>query len=457
MKKTLYLALLLAVFTGCKKADNTLPELPAPNPPVVSTTPSVAAIAPASAKPGEVITITGTNFSTVLSENEVVFSSSAATGAVNTNASTVSVTVKTATATTLTVEVPGTAISGTITVKVKGVTATLSGGFTAAFTVIPPTVVTNPTSATLATYNTEYYLPDHIATDAAGNVYTSGLVTGKQLIKINPQGQRIKVYGPTDFGLVATEQPYIVGVCNDKDGTVWVLMVIANKPCRLYKITANTDPALDRTIDNTQSSLGTTSIPDMAMASNGDLYYVVEAQNYRVKKIDKAGVETYFITAVNNNNPFGYTGSNLTVTDLSFDSQDVLYMSVVNAQGLDFFGLYSYTLAGVQTKLYSSTARGPELPTEGSLSATNFRTLTSLVVSGDGKNLFIGDGYYIRKITLTDTKVTTVAGSGKQSNITYTYSGEALKGNITPAKLTFSPDQKSIIVNSYGVLEKFTL
>lgn len=436
--------MLVASVAGCKKTgDVKLPEIEIP-------VPTFTALSPSSAKVGEVLTISGTNFSTITTENEVRFTAS--------SNGTVTATVKTASKTALIVEIPATAISGSITIKVKGLPAVLPNGFNASFTLnsTPPVSPPSSTTAMLSTYNTEYYLPDHIATDAQGNVYTTGLVAGKQLIRINPKGERTKVYGPTDFGLPATEQPYIVGVCNDSKGAVWVLMVIANKPCRLYKILAGEEPILDRSIDNTESLLKTISVPDMAMASNGELFYVVEHQNYRVRKIDKTGKESYFITAVNGTNPFGASTNSVAVSDLSFDSNDVMYLSVNNAQTFGFFGIFSYTLAGVQTKIYSSTTRGDETPVEGQLSTINFRNLISLEVSGDGKSLYAGDGNYLRKISLTDNKVTTVAGTGKQSTITYTYNGDALKGNTLPAKLTFSADQKNIIINSYGVLEKFS-
>lgn len=309
-------------------------------------------------------------------------------------------------------------------------------------------------SGNLSTYNTKYFLPDHIATDDKGNVYTTGLLTGKQLQKFDSKGELVTAYTATDFGLPATEQPYIVGVSNDRAGNVWVLMVIANKPCRLYKITSATQPVLDRTIDNTKSSLKTISVPDMEVSSTGDVYYIVETHNSLVKKIDKDGIETTFISS-NSNNPFNLTNTNANLTDLSFDAADNLYISMNNS-AFTYFGIYKYAGA-VQTKLYGSTVRSPEAVVNGTFSTGSFRNLQSLLASSDGKTLYVGDGNYVRKITLTDDKITTIAGNGQQSAITYMYNGPALNGKTLPAKLTFSTDQKSIIINSYGVLEKLTL
>jgi len=309
-------------------------------------------------------------------------------------------------------------------------------------------------SGNLSTYTAKYFLPDHIATDDKGNIYTTGILTGKQLQKFDNKGELVTAYTATDFGLAATEQPYIVGVSNDRGGNVWVLMVIANKPCRLYKITSASQPLLDRTIDNTKSVLGTISVPDMEVSTTGEVYYIVQTHSSLVKKIDKTGTETTFISS-NSNNPFNLTNTSANLTDLSFDGTDNLYISMNNS-AFTYFGIYKYT-GGVQTKLYGSATRSPEAVVNGTFSASSFSNLQSLVVSSDGKTLYVGDGSYLRKITLADDKITTIAGTGQQSAISYMYNGPALSGRILPAKLTFSMDQKSIIINSYGVLEKLTL
>lgn len=348
---------------------------------------------------------------------------------------------------------------GAITIEAKGLNykTALGKALCVSFKLLynkNPNTDPNAAAGNLSTYNTKYFLPDHIATDDKGNVYTTGLLTGKQLQKFDNKGELITAYTATDFGLAATEQPYIVGVCNDKNGTVWVLVVIANKPCRLYKITSSSQPVLDRSIDNTKSSLGTVSVPDMEISSTGEVYYIVETNNSLVKKIDKSGVETTFIGS-NNNNPFNLANNNANLTDLTFDGADNLYIAMNNST-FTYFGVYKYT-GSVQAKLYGSTVRGPETVVNGPFSTGSFRNLQSLLASNDGKTLFAGDGNYLRKITLTDDKITTVAGNGQQSSITYMYNGPALTGRTLPAKLTLSADQKSIIINSYGVLERLTL
>lgn len=437
-KTTYFLCGLATLFMACSKSENPTPTPGAANP-------TFASISPQSAKAGETLTLTGANFSVTASENEVTFTSAS---------STVIATVKTATATTLTVDVPVNATSGAISLKVKGTLATLASGFNGMFTIM----ASPQTNGNLSTLGKDYYLQDHIATDDLGNVYTTGLVGGKVLVKINAKGERVKVYAATDFGLDANEQPYIVGVSNDKNGNVWVLMVIANKPCRLYKITSASDkPTLDRTIDNTKSFLPTISIPDMEVASNGDLYYISEAQNYVVRKIDKAGIESNFISAVNGKNPFDETANNVTVTDLSLDANDNIYVSVTNQNINNLFGIYKYTTAGVQTKIFLNKTRGTEIPVNGSLATTAFYALRSMTVTQDGNTFFIGDGLYLRKISLTASQSSTIAGNGEQTGAGYTYNGDALKGRTSPAKTSLSADQKSLVINSYGVIQRMSL
>ena len=92
------------------------------------TTPTFTAIAPISGKAGDVITLTGTNFSTLASDNKVFFTT-------NTGGTVVLGTIKTVTATQITVEVPSSAITGGILIDVKGTNAIPATGFSTTFTV----------------------------------------------------------------------------------------------------------------------------------------------------------------------------------------------------------------------------------------------------------------------------------------------------------------------------------
>src|SRR5215217_1997482 len=100
--------------------------------PKTSTTPTFTAMAPTSGKSGDVITLSGTNFSTLASDNKVFF-------ATNTGGTVVLGTIKTVTATQITVEVPASAITGGILIDVKGTNAVPAVGFSTTFTVTTTT------------------------------------------------------------------------------------------------------------------------------------------------------------------------------------------------------------------------------------------------------------------------------------------------------------------------------
>jgi hypothetical protein len=93
---------------------------------VIEPAPTITSITPATGKTGDVVTINGTNFSTVKTSNVVKFGGVAAT-------------IATATATKLTVTVPAGAKTGKITLSVLGSTAVTGPNFTVTVTTTPGT------------------------------------------------------------------------------------------------------------------------------------------------------------------------------------------------------------------------------------------------------------------------------------------------------------------------------
>lgn len=96
--------------------------------PEETVVPTFTAMNPSNGKTGDVVTLTGTNFSTHISDNKVFFSTL-------TGGTVVLATIKTATATTLTVEVPANVITGGILITVDGTNAIPATGFNTTFTV----------------------------------------------------------------------------------------------------------------------------------------------------------------------------------------------------------------------------------------------------------------------------------------------------------------------------------
>ncbi len=99
-------------------ATNTDPQKSTITPVVVTAaTPTITTLSPTSGKVGDVVTITGTNFSTTIADNVVKFNGIAAT-------------VTAATATSLTTTVPATATTGAVSLTVKTVAAAATPTFT---------------------------------------------------------------------------------------------------------------------------------------------------------------------------------------------------------------------------------------------------------------------------------------------------------------------------------------
>lgn len=103
----------LALSIKGKTATNSDPLGSTITPQAVVLPATITAINPTSGKAGDVVTITGTNFGTTISDNLVKFNGTVAT-------------VKTATATVLTIEVPSGATTGPVSLSVNGA-ATITG------------------------------------------------------------------------------------------------------------------------------------------------------------------------------------------------------------------------------------------------------------------------------------------------------------------------------------------
>ena len=130
--------LISAVLISCKKST----EEPVPAPPIISSFSPTSGIPPDGGLSGTLITISGSNFSTVPVENEIKFNGTTAT-------------TNTASNTQLTASVPAGATKGKISVTTNGQTGTSATDFTVN-TISPPNVTItitsfNPTSGLIGT------------------------------------------------------------------------------------------------------------------------------------------------------------------------------------------------------------------------------------------------------------------------------------------------------------------
>jgi mono/diheme cytochrome c family protein len=108
--------------------------------PAVIPAPTITSFSPANGAVGTTVTITGTNFSTIVADNTVKFNGTTAT-------------VSAASATSLTVAVPTGATTGSITVAVGGKTATSASNYTVTAVVLPAPTITSfsPTTGVVGT------------------------------------------------------------------------------------------------------------------------------------------------------------------------------------------------------------------------------------------------------------------------------------------------------------------
>ncbi|PJJ80123.1 IPT/TIG domain-containing protein [Mucilaginibacter auburnensis] len=207
------------------------------------TTPTFTAMSPTSGKTGDVITLTGTNFSTLASDNKVFF-------ATNTGGTVVLGTIKTVTATQITVEVPASAITGGILIDVKGTNAVPAAGFSTTFTVTTTTgsgtnnvAYINSISGKLnfskiATSTNEiaemYY--DKVKNYIYYSDYSLLNQTNNKLYKQDPTGNNPAVVFTADARITK-----VVKIATDAQGNVYTLQYIDSTPSNydVYKISAD--------------------------------------------------------------------------------------------------------------------------------------------------------------------------------------------------------------------------
>jgi hypothetical protein len=246
-------------------ANNTDPQKATITPIVATaTTPTITSISPTTGKVGDVVTITGTNFTTTIADNVVKFNGVAAT-------------VTAATATTLTVTVPATATTGAVSLSVKSVAATTSPTFT----------VTATTTGNTGT-------PVDYIKVSSGTATFSKIATAPAEIGAMVVDKKNNVLYYSDYTIFATAHT----------GTVYKLKLDGSAP----------------TVLSTDARINT--VFNIAVDATGNVYVEAGVDNQGVNdnvyKIDPAtGAVTVIATSVN----FGGPGGSFNV-----DSQGGLWL-----------------------------------------------------------------------------------------------------------------------------------
>jgi hypothetical protein len=401
--------------------------------------PTFQLIDPNKGKVGDVITVTGTGFSTTPAENKVSFTSATAT-------SPVLGIIKSATATSIKVEVPVGSITGLVTVETKGITAVRAASFDGIFTV--ETSVPNNNGSGTVTYHDQLKTHAYFAAnDNQGNWFTLN-PTGSghrfyKIIKINAAGTVTKTFEPAEFVAGAT-QLFINGITNDADGTIWVVAGLSkNTAGKLFKIVKNTEvPVFVKDITG-GDLLGldvSAHFFDFVVNSKKEVFFI--DANYKVYNLSASGTIQLYI------NPWvDLVSSNpLSAIGLSFDAQDNLYLATINGGG-KLNRIYKVTPAKAITPIYQATEYGFA---DGALAQAKFQQLGSIAVDQAGTTLYIADGhgFRLRKLDLATSTVSTLAGNGTPITTTSKMQGPALESVVGPAKISLSEAKKEIYLQN---------
>ncbi|MES2457380.1 MAG: IPT/TIG domain-containing protein [Bacteroidota bacterium] len=388
-------------------------------------------------KVGDLVTLTGINFSTVIAENKVTFTSSAAGGLVT-------AVVSSATSTVLKVEVPTGTITGLVAIEVKGVSAVRPGTFNGIFTIeTPPQTDISGTIAYFDKLKTHAYFA---ANDDQGNLFTIN-PTGVghrfyKIIRINAAGTVTKTFEPSEFVSGAT-QLFVNGITNDADGTIWVLAGLSKTSIgKLYKIVRNSDVPVyvrDITGGDLQGMDVAQHFFDFVVNSKKEVFFI--DANYKIYHVAADGLIKLYI------NPWELiTGKVLSAIGLSIDAQDNLFFAAINGPA-KLNNLYKVSPAKVITPIYQSTEYGFA---DGAVAQSKFQQLGSIAVNQAGTSLYIADGhgFRLRKLDIGSGMVTTLAGNGAPITTSSKMEGPALESVVGPAKISLSETRREIYLQN---------
>ena len=349
--------------------------------------PAITGFSPTEGDEGTTVTITGTNFSTVTSENIVKFNGTV------TN-------VTTATATSLTVTAPAGATTGKVTVQVGAQTATSSNDFVYLPQAIVSTLTGNGTAGFVDGVGTtaQFNDPIGVAIGADGNLYVSDH-NNYSIRKIKPDSEVSTLAGSSTPGYVdatgtAARFAGPFDVAGDATGNVYVADYGNN---RIRKITPSGEVSTmagstDGFVNGNGTAANFSGPEGVAVDASGNVY-VADSRNHCIRKITSAGD----VTTLAGSGTQGFADGTGTAAQF-YGPSDVAVDGAGNVYVADRFNhrLRKITSNGVVTTL---------------VNGTTFNGLWGIAVDANG-NVYVSDNTTnsISKIT-SNGVVTTLAGS----------------------------------------------
>ena len=293
----------------------------------------------------------------------------------------------------------------------SGIVTTVAGGGT-------PDPVNDGDPAATAIYS----FPTDMAIDSAGNIYIAD-TNNYRIRKITAStGIVTTIAGNGQYGFsgdngAATDASFgtVIGIAVDSSGNVYFADGDNN---RIRKVNATTgvittvagNGTFGATGDTGPATAATLGSPqDIAVASNGDIF-ISDSYNNTIRKVTASDGKINKIAGTGTANYTGDTGAALSATlnfpnGLALDSSGNLYIADTgNSVIRKITGLNIDTVAGNGTPGYLGDT-GPAKAAE--INQPYFVTVAS---NGD---LFIADtfNYVIRKVTVADGKINTIAGN----------------------------------------------
>lgn len=371
VNQAMIIALIVFVLLACSKKSN---QNPTPNP--QKTVPTITSLSTTQGAYNTSVTITGTGFSSTVSDDQVFFNGNAAN-------------IAAATATQLTVNVPLSAGTGKVTVSVNNSVAATGPVFTYQPILFSNILAGSDDGAQGSTDGTgtsaSFKYPNGLAVDMSGNVYVADY-----------GNNRIRKISPTGLATTLTAASNPADIVIDGTGNLF--------------FTDFNGGAVDKLTPGgvlTTFATGFNQPYGIAIGAAGNLY-VADQLNSEIKKITPTGIVTVVAgTALSSFPAAPVNGPAASATfhfpaGVAIDASGNLYVADTNDNMIR-----KITPGGVVSTLAGSGSAGSA---DGTGVAASFSGPTGITVDIGG-NVYVADknNHIIRKITPAGV-VTTIAG-----------------------------------------------